>query len=430
MTIGKSVIAMWSRTFVNIIVGVVAVRLTLTALGVDDYGLLCVVSGAAAVLAFLFNAMTDASQRYISYSLEQKEDFNSELNTMLTINIALCAIVVAMSETLGVYILEKYITIPPSRAYAAKCVWHASVAGWCLMLLRTPYMGTLVATERFAALAGLGIAESVLKLGAASLLFYINGDLVAIYILLILIGNMVITISHKIYCAKKLHTTWSGFRFKTARAKEMLKFSAWTIIGDAAKSVSFSGTTIVINMICGVAVSAAVGIGAQVYAAFVMLIAGLAQALMPSIMRNYFGKKNFFLFSVKVSLLSALLMMVISTPLLLLLNPILQLWLGDIPAYTIEFIVWLIILSYIDAFVKPMWYALQSTGRIAIYQIIYSILLVIQIPIIYYLLKNTGNPETAYQVRIGAMAITAIALSLILWKYSKHGKSISYNTNI
>ena len=71
--IAKNTIFLYVRMIITMLITLYTSRVILNVLGVEDYGVYNIIAGIVVLLAFLQTAMTNASQRYITYELGKGE---------------------------------------------------------------------------------------------------------------------------------------------------------------------------------------------------------------------------------------------------------------------------------------------------------------------------------------------------------------------
>ena len=81
---------------------------------------------------------------------------------------------------------------------------------------------------------------------------------------------------------------------------------------------------------------------------------------------------------------------VISFPILLETEMILQLWLNMVPAYTVVFVRLMLCITIIDAMGGAFMVAAQSTGRVRFYQSVVGGILLAIVPVSYVVLRLGG----------------------------------------
>lgn len=92
-------------------------RVILAALGVEDYGIYNVVGGIVSLFAFINGAMSLTAQRYIAYELGQGNgnQVRQVFSTCVIIHGLIAALIFILAESIGLYLLEVHLTIPPER---------------------------------------------------------------------------------------------------------------------------------------------------------------------------------------------------------------------------------------------------------------------------------------------------------------------------
>lgn len=71
-TILKNTVFLYGRTLILLILGLYTSRVTMQALGVENYGIINVVSGFVSMFALISGALTGACQRFITFELGKK----------------------------------------------------------------------------------------------------------------------------------------------------------------------------------------------------------------------------------------------------------------------------------------------------------------------------------------------------------------------
>jgi O-antigen/teichoic acid export membrane protein len=105
---------------------------------------------------------------------------------------------------------------------------------------------------------------------------------------------------------------------------------------------------------------------------------------------------------------------VISVPILLELKYILSLWLGDtIPQHTITFVQLVLINAILNSLNMPMSQIVQASGKIRLYQLVRSSILILVLPLSYVFIKIYNLPEVVFIAMI-LITIAIQPISLIL----------------
>ena len=149
-------------------------RVILQALGVEDYGVYTAIGGIIAFLSMVTGPIDSAISRFLTYELgrDDKDRLHRYFSTGLTIMIIFSVLAVIILETAGIWFLNNKMVIDESRVVAANWVLHLSIAAFVVNLISAPYRAAIIAHEKMALFAYMGILDAALKLAVAfNLLF-------------------------------------------------------------------------------------------------------------------------------------------------------------------------------------------------------------------------------------------------------------------
>lgn len=182
---------------------------------------------------------------------------------------------------------------------------------------------------------------------------------------------------------------------------------------------SKQGSNILINLFFNVAVNAAVGLANQVRAAVYGFITNFQTAFNPQIVKLYAAHEMPTLVSLifKSTKFSYYLLLIMVLPIILFCNKLLEIWLTEIPPYTIIFTQLVLISSFFDTLSSPIWTAIGATGNVKVYQIVVSIILIIEVPLTYVLFKLGFNPLYAFVTNIVVAFVAYLYRLLYIRKY-------------
>ena len=193
------------------------------------------------------------------------------------------------------------------------------------------------------------------------------------------------------------HAVWDKRIFK-----EMSGFAGWNFIGCTAGLAKDQGVNIAINMFTGPAINAARGIAMQINGIIGQFISNFMVAVNPQITKEYaagnYKRVHSLIF--KSTRFSYYLFLFLSIPILLEVETILYIWLGQIPAHTVLFTRLVIILSLAEILSNTLITAQNATGKIRNYQIVVGGILLMNFPISYILLRMGYFPEITVIVAI------------------------------
>lgn len=410
--IAKNTLMLYIRMLLIMVVNLYTSRVILQALGVEDFGLYNVVGGVVVLFTFINNAMVTSTQRFLNFEIgrndieEAKKVFSASLN----IHFLIAGIFFLLAETVGLWFLNKYIQIPDGREIAANWVYQFSVLVSILNIIRSPYNAAIIAHEHMSFYAYVSVIEVILKL-AIVYMVYLFADRLIAYAFLMMLVTLIVLGAYYVFCRKKYQICKYRFEYDKKRYLSLASFSGWSLFGSLANMGASQGINIILNMFFGVAVNAAMGIANQVNAAVYQFVSSFQTAFNPQIIKSYAaGDRTYFISLImNTSRYSFLLLFLLALPIYICCPEILSIWLGTVPEYAVEFCRLMLLFLLIDAVQGPLWVSAQATGKIKNYQILMSVLILLNLPITYVLLIFFKNPEIALIVRVAVNFITAVA---------------------
>lgn len=386
-------------------------RVILNTLGVEDYGIYNVVGGVVAMFAFFNNAMSAATQRFLSYELG-KGDFiqlKKTFNASQVIHIGIAIFILVFAETLGLWFIKNYLVIPAERMKSALWVYHFSVLSFMVTIIQVPYNATIIAHEKMNIYAYVSILEVSLKLLIAFMLTWISFDKLSLYGILQFCVVFLIATIYRMYVSNKFEES----KFLVVKDKNLYRtlmgFSVWSLFGSLASVTRGQGVNIILNMFFGPAVNAARGIAIQIQGAVNSFVSNFQMAVRPQIIKSYAADEKDYMTSlvIRSSKFSFYLLFLISLPIILEVNQILELWLKTVPDYASVFTVLVLITILISCVSEPLMTTVQASGKIKVYQAVVGSLQILILPISYVFLKFGYSPEITLYI---AIVIEVIAL--------------------
>lgn len=402
--LAKNTIFLYIRTFVLLIIGVFTSRITLQALGVDNYGIVNVVSGFVAMFSLISGSLTAACQRFITFELGREEsDVHGVFNTSVIVHLVLSVFVVIIAETIGLYFVNHKLNLPESEFYAIQWVYQCSIISFILSLINIPYNAIIIAHEKMRVFAYISLLEGVLKLLIVIALLYINSDKLILYSILGLCASIIIRLTFQFYCRKVFRDLVKvNFAFKPALMRKIFGFAGWSFIGNTATILSNQGVNMILNIFCGVVVNAARGIAVMIENVVNNFVYNFTTALNPQITKSYAANEvTRFEKLIEMGMrYSFYLMIIIVIPIIIVCNDILHVWFSVVPEYTTSFVQLTLINALVIAIGSPFLTALLATGKIRLYQIIVGGITLLNLPGSYLLLKLNFSPTSTYLLLI------------------------------
>ena len=422
--IAKNTILLYVRMLVTLVITLYTSRVILAALGEDDFGLYNVIGGVVVLFSFLTSALTNATQRYLNFNLGlgEKGNVHKVFNMATLAHYTILIVIFVLAETVGLWFVETQLNIPIERFSAARWVYQMTILATLLNIIVIPYRSSIIATERMSVFAYISIFEVVLRLIIAIVIPYSPIDKLIVYSILITGVSVLSYMAYRMICRRTLIFTRFKFEWDKSLFKEMLTFSSWYLLGGAAQVGSKQGVNILLNIFYNVSVNAAVGIANQIRNAVFGFVSSFQTAFNPQIVKLYAAGEQEKLVSMiyRSTKLSYYLLFIISLPVVVFCDRILDLWLVDVPRYTVVFSQLVIITSVFEALSAPLWTAIGATGKIRNYQIIVSLIICLDIPIVYFALKAGFSPVAAFIINIVVSLFAYIYRLVYIKKYVKY----------
>ena len=411
--IARNTLILYVRLAVATGISLYTSRIILQTLGVVDYGIYGVVSGIVTLFTFLNSAVSGAASRFLTFELGRgnpvrlHETFVSAfiLHAMIALVIALVA------ETVGLWFLVHQLVIPPERLSAAHWV-------------QVPYNATIIAHEKMQIYAYVEILNAVLRLLIVYVLVLCEGDKLIIFAILVACIPVLTTLVYRIYCSRNfLECKWA-FIWKPTVLKPMLKFSGWDIYGNMSVLVRTEGVNILLNLFFGPALNAAANIAVKLQGVTTSFVMNVLIASRPQIVKQYAkGDWKEMVALIRDTLrINSFLFFVISIPLLLEMDFVLNIWLGKVPAYTATFCSYTLLFCFFSCISTVIASGIHATGRIKRLSLINGSLYLAVIPVSYLLFKNGVAPWASYLFNVVAvfigMLLNAYTLRLYVPQFS------------
>lgn len=421
-------IILYVRLIVTALCGLFITRFALEALGVDDYGLYAVVGSIITFIAIINTMMLSTSNRFIATAIGRGDakEINQIFNVNVIIHLGCALLVLLLGISIGDSYVLHYVNYNGDINLAVK-VFNLSLIASAITFLGVPYNGLLMAKERFFVFCLLDIIVYPIRLCLCYLLFYVESDRLLLYALISGICTIIPTICYYIYCVTKFRPLVEFSLVKEKqRYMDVLKFSIWVGYGAIAQVGKSQGAALIINAFFTTLMNTALGIANQLHSFILMFVQNISKPISPQITKNY-SSGNFercHMLMVVTSKLSYLFMLFISMPFLISPQFLINLWLGEIPPYSVLFVRLIIINSLVDSLNLGIAEYVFASGKIFWYQFITNTILLISILAGFFVLKLGTPAEYLLYVYIVFSTIAVIARQIILHKDHNFDNSI------
>lgn len=403
--IASNTLMLYIRMGLVMIVNFYASRVILDSLGEVDFGLYGSVGSIVQMFSFLSSTMATACQRF--YSIEIGHGDSDRLRRCfgqtIVVFFIIAATVVLLSETVGLWFLENKMKLA-GRVYAAHCVFHISIISFIFQIMRVPYMGMVIASEKMKVFAYISVFEALGTLTISLLLSHSDTDRLILYALLMLAVQIVTSLAFYLYC--RLSYTECRVSVKRDRAMfaQVFSFTGWEMIGTLAGVCKTYGVNLLLlNPFFGPIMNAARDVANKVYSTIVQLQGNFFMAVKPQLIKSYAtdNVSDMLTLLCQSMRLTYYLLLIVAVPILVETPVVLEIWLKDVPEYAPLFARLLIVNGLIDTFSNPLASAIQATGKNKWYQICMGSTLLAIVPIGYVGLKWLDwNAESVFYVSI------------------------------
>lgn len=420
--IAKNTFFLTGRTVITMLVYLYTSRVILNSLGVEDYGVYNVVGGFVAMFGFLNSSLANGIQRFYNYERGRNGEDSMVVvyNLALRIQTILAITVVVLLEAVGVWYVGHKMVVPDGRVNVALWLFQFSTISMFISIIQVPYLAAIMSCEKMDYYAIVSIIDVFVNLGIAIILPFLPVDKLFMYGLLVLGRVILMFLMYFIYCKR----IFSFIRFSPSAKnpkmmKEMLTFSGWNVFGTFGGMAKDQGLNVILNLFFGPVVNAARGVANQVSGAINSLISNVGVSVRPQLTGSYAqgDKQRSFNLMFSLTKISVITLYMLSLPIMVEIDYILHLWLGDVvPEHTAAFVVISFLTSYISSINAAFSAIFHSSGKMKYYQLLGSFFNILILPIDYMLLKGGCTPETALWMSFAIFGIAQIPNLLLLRK--------------
>lgn len=428
--IARNTIFLTIRMVVVLGIGIYTSRVLLHTLGVEDFGIYNVVCGFVAMFGFLNTSMNNGIQRFYNYELGKngEEGARRVYHCSLITQTIIAVVVLVFAETFGLWYVYNKLVVPPERLLASVWVYHSAIISLLFLILQIPYSAAIMAHEKMDYYAICSVLDVVIKLLIVLSLPFINYDHLVVYGLLMICISVLNFCLYFVYSKIHFSEVHGLFSLKKNLLKEMISFSGWNLFGSLSGVMKEQGLNVVLNLFFGPIVNAAQGLAYQVSSGVQSFIINITTAARPQLTQSYaqgnIDRTIHIMFS--MSKMSYICIYILALPVMLEVNFILKVWLGDtIPDHTNMFVILVVAYSLINVFNPPVSFVVHATGKMRNYQLVSSFCSLCLLPLSYLILCLGAKPEFIFVLNIIFMAITQV-LSLIILHYLVYFSILDY----
>ena len=419
--IAKNTFILYGRMLYVLFVSIYTTRVLLGALGVEDYGIYNVGCGFVSMFTFLNTSMSNGIQRFYNFEVGKgtRDDVTKVYQTSLLIQIILALAVFLLVEGVGIWFVNFKMVLPAERIIAANWIFQLSTISLVLLILQVPYSAAIMAHERMDYYAIVSIIDAVLKLLVVIVLPYLSADKLILYGIFQLSISLLNLLLYFIYSKRQFRELVFKKGFHKDLFKSIFTFSGWNVLSMFAWMTQGQGVNMVVNLFFGPIINAARGVSGQIQSAVQGFCENLVIAFRPQLVQSYaqgnLSRTTRMMYS--MSKIMFIMFFCLSTPIILEIDYILKLWLGEnIPDYTAPFTVLVLLSMYPRNFSLAFAQVVHATGRLGLYQVVTAVTILLALPFSYLALMMGCDALSVYWVNLIVCVIMFFACIVTLKK--------------
>ena len=410
-----NIVATYGRSLFALLCGLFTARWTLQSLGEVDYGLLGVVGGLTAFIAFFNNLLATAIGRFYAVAvgkaqvsgkaIEGLEECRQWFSIAVFIHTVIPLILMVIGYPIGVWAVRNWLTIPPDRIEA--CVWvFRCVCLSCFVgMVNVPFTAMYTAKQYIAELTIYSFVTTTVNV---CFLYYMVTH-PGMWLTRLAVWTMCLSVIPQIIICLRAIKVFPECRFKVRccksieHFKKLSYFMTWWAFGQLGGMLRNQGIQVLINKYFGPKMNTPMALANNVRGHTMTLSGALVGAFSPAIVNAYGAGDLTRMRSLayQASKMSMILILIFMIPLSLELRKILQLWLVEPPQYLYELALMMFAITIVDQSTVGHMLAVNARGKIAHYQAILGGLLLLTLPVAWFCCALGGN---IYWV-VGAMLV-------------------------
>lgn len=415
--IAKNTMLLYFRMLLIMGVSLYMSRVVLDKLGVEDYGLYNVVGGVVTMLSFLSGTLSTGSSRFITYQLGVNDNLllKRTFSTAFYTHVILSLFIVVIMESAGLWFFYNKLVIPVDRVCACLWVFHISIITTVISICQVPYTSLIMAHEEMGIYAKISIFDAFARLGICYMLSVTDADKLILYAILLLFVQIIVVSLYVFSCIRKFYESRHLRSFDRKIFSQLMSFSGWNIMANLSETLGRQGIIILINMFLTPVVVVAQSLASQVATAVMLFVNNFRTAINPQIIKLYASGNESD--SRKLTLNSTVycfdLLLMIGLPAIFIMEPLMRIWLVEVPKYSVVFTQWIIAIQIVGTFNASFYTPMIAANKLKLNSMAAVFLGIGQFVLLYFLLKQGVGPMWIQYLGILGVA----SFSLIIKPY-------------
>ena len=418
--VARNTLLLYLRMLLLLVIGLFTSRLVLQALGEQDYGTYNAVYGMVMMFTLLSGSMSNAISRYMAFELGAAGGGGERLRKLfcsaILIQLALVLLLALLVPTLGEWYLSTRMVIPEGSLGKARLVMYASALLLAIQLFSIPYNAVIISREKMKVFAYISVLEAALKLAVAFYLLYTPYDKLICYALCMPAVALLIRSTYALHCRRSYPECRGAVIIDMGAVRGILGLGGWSFAAGAASTMNTHGLGILSNRFFGVGVNASRAIATQVEGIIKQFVSNFLTALNPQITKSWAeGNRDYcFALVAKGCKFSSLIVLAFAVPFAFEAQTLLELWLGDVvPEGAALFTSLSLFCLLADMGANSIFQLVLSTGRVAKYYIVTSLISLLAYILAYISFALGGQAHNAYLSCLGVYLICDLVKLLL-----------------
>ena len=413
-------LAQYIRTIINMVLTLYSSRLVLDILGVEDYGIYSLVAGIVSMLSFLTNSLVGSTQRFLSIHQGKgnvdklKEVFSNSLLLHILLGVGITFVLALLTPVL----FNGFLNIPAGRENIAQSLYLLVIVMVYISFVTSPFRALLVSRENIVYASVVDVIDGVLKVLLVLLLPYITFDKLYMYGWIMVFIQLFNLFAFSIYSfTHYVECIFPKFKYLNLNfVKEMFAFTGWITYSSVSVTLKMQGLAIVFNKFFGTAMNAAYGIGSQIAGMVSFVSTSFNNAIAPQLMAAEGGgdRARMWTLAEVQSKCSFLLLAMLGIPVMFEMQTLLELWLVDVPDYTVLFGCMFLATQIVDMLSAGLGMANRAIGNIGYYTFMTFTPKLFVLPLAWLALKY-GLP--LYVAAVIMFGVEAFCMLLRIWLF-------------
>lgn len=422
---------LYFKMFVTLLIALYSSRVFLQVLGVSDFGLYNLVAGTILTLGFFKDILSEATMRYICFYKGERDDRSqtSVFNISLALHLVISLLIAIALVVAAIFLFDGFLNIPAGRVDVAKTVYYLMICSFVLEVMSVPYDSVLNANENMLYYSAIGITEAFLRLALALYIPFAQSDKLVFFAVATVSISVFSLVVKRIYCHRKYDECRIDFHsWNQQIMKDMVSYAGWNLFTSTTWIIGNNSMNIIINKFFGTVVNAAQGVAAHVNGVLSNFSSNLTKSINPVLSKSM-GESDtakMMRFAFSGTKVSFLVFCLFCSPIILEAPYILELWLKDVPEWTVIFCQLLLVRTLTNQMVILFARCIYASDRIRDYCLLKGVLNLLPIILLWIVYDKGFPPYYAYVVYFLVYELMGGALVIFYNKRMYHLKFRHY----